>query len=115
MQRHQRLRRRQDFAAVYGRGRAAHGDLVSVRVLRTDQEHSRFGFAVSKRVGKAVVRNRVKRRLRAAVAALAPPAGWDVVISARAPAADAPYDDLVHALAAVLRRARVLPGSDAAR
>lgn len=109
MLRHQRLRRSKDVLAVYRRGRPVHGALLSVRALRTDGEHSRFAFAVGKKVGKAVVRNRIKRRLRAAIATLRPPGGWDVVVIARAPAAETDYHGLVQAIAGLLTRARVLP------
>ncbi len=108
MRRSQRLRQRRDFAAVQREGRAVHGDLLSVRVRPTNLPYSRFGFAVSRRVGTAVARNRVKRRLRAAVAELRPPGGFDVIVTARAPAATATYHDLKAALAQLLRRARVL-------
>jgi ribonuclease P protein component len=108
MRREQRLRRRRDFDAVYRTGRPVHGDFLSLRVHRTDLEHSRVGFAVNKRAGGAVTRNRIKRRLRAAIASLALPGGWDVVVSARAPAATVPYDELVRVLTSTLRRARIL-------
>ncbi len=108
MRRSQRLRRHREFAAVQREGRAVHGDLLSVRVLPNGLPLSRFGFAVSRRVGKAVARNRVKRRLRAAVAELHPPGGFDVIVTARAPAAEATYHELKAALAQLLRRARVL-------
>ena len=51
MHRDQRLRSRKDFAAVYRKGRPGNGEIVAVRALRNDLEHSRFGFAVSRRVG----------------------------------------------------------------
>lgn len=108
MHRDQRLRHRRDFAAVSKKGRAYHDALLSIRVSRNGLGASRFGFGVSKRVGNAVVRNRVKRRLRAGVRALSPAPGWDVVISARAPAAGVDYHGLVRALSAVFRRARLL-------
>ena len=66
MHRRNRLTRSHDFDAVYRRGRS-----VSTRFLvlywfpREDtSEEPRLGLAVPKRVGSAVVRNRVKRRLR---------------------------------------------------
>lgn len=80
---------------------------------RNGLEQSRFGFAVGKRVGKAVVRNKVKRRLRAAVGQLRPTGGWDVLITARAPAATVGYDELVRALADLFVRARIAKKADA--
>lgn len=126
MHRHERLRRRQDFTAAYREGRATSGDLLVLRSRPNQLGHNRYGFSVSKRVGTAVVRNRVKRRLRAAVTALLVPAvaaddgmaatqGWDLIVIARAPAATVDYDELVRALARLLRRARILPDAAGAR
>lgn len=67
-----------------------------------------MGFVVPKRVGTAVARNRLKRRLRAAIAALPLAPGWDMVISARPAAANASYAELAAALADLLARARAL-------
>ena len=107
MKRSQRLRRARDFTAVYQRGRAWSNQVLAVRVLPNDLSHGRYGFAVGKRVGTAVVRNRVKRRLREAVRALAPAGGWDVVVSARPAAAATDLAGLRAALASLLRRAGI--------
>jgi ribonuclease P protein component len=68
---------------------------------------ARFGFTVSKKIGGAVVRNRVRRRLRSLVAALDPAAvraGFDYVLIAR-PGADArSYGDLAADLSQALDR-----------
>jgi ribonuclease P protein component len=105
MQRASRLRRRSDFSAAYQRGRAWSNELLAVRVLANGLPVSRFGFAVGKRVGKAVERNRVKRRLREIVRSLDPAGGWDVVIIARPAAATADFSALTGAVRSLFGRA----------
>ncbi|HEY7293640.1 MAG TPA: ribonuclease P protein component [Dehalococcoidia bacterium] len=108
MKREQRLRRGADFTAVHRRGRSVAGEALAVRSLRTDAAQARVGFAVGKRVGGAVVRNRVRRRLRAIVASLPLLPGRDLVISARPPAAGCSFWALRAELCALLRRAHLL-------
>jgi len=71
---------------------------------------TRIGFSVSRRVGGAEVRNRVKRRLREVIrrklARIAP--GYDLVITARPGAADARMETLEQDVAVLLARARLL-------
>jgi ribonuclease P protein component len=100
----QRLRRRNDFAAVYRKGRIQSNQLLVLRVLPNDRETTRFGFVVGKGVGGAVVRNRVRRRLREAARTIPGRSGFDVVIGARKPAAEAPFPVLRDALAALVAR-----------
>ena len=69
--------------------------------------HNRYGFVTSRAVGKAVVRNKVRRRLREAVRSLPLEDGWDVVVIARRSAADAMYRELRESLASLLARAGV--------
>jgi ribonuclease P protein component len=81
-----RLSRSGDFDRVVRRGRSLAGrDLVLYVFPRGDDEPPRLGLSVSRKVGGAVARNRVKRLLREAFAAVAPrvPAGTDLVVIAR--------------------------------
>jgi ribonuclease P protein component len=111
LRRIQRLRSPRDFERVRRRGRHVSGALLSLGLARQAQPDAptRIGFAVSKRVGGAVVRNRVKRRLRESVrrqlSTLAP--GWDLVIAARPDAARADYTAVDADLRALLARARL--------
>ncbi len=114
----ERLTRRRDFAAVYGRKKSWACPLVVLYVRRYPPdtelaETRRFGFSVSKKVGKAVVRNTVKRRLRAICHARGP--GWrrgfDAVLVARSAAATASYVDLDAAVCDVFRRAGLVAAS----
>ncbi len=63
---HERLLRRGDFLQCYRRGRRRHGSLVTLYFLSAEPErgYTRFGISVSRKVGGAVVRNRIKRRIR---------------------------------------------------
>jgi ribonuclease P protein component len=108
MRRNQRLTKRRDFASVYRKGRAFAHPLLALRLLPNQLPSSRYGFAVGKTVGKAVVRNRVKRRLREGIHTLPVASGWDIVVIARPRAAAADYHALRQATAGLLTRAGVL-------
>lgn len=79
-----------------------------MRVFETEAAHSRFGFAVGKPIGTAVVRNKVKRRLREAVRSFAVGPGWDVVLTARKGSERASYAALREAIGALFGRAGLL-------
>jgi ribonuclease P protein component len=104
----QRLTKRRDFATVYRKGRALAHPLVVLRLLPNQLPYSRYGFTVSKTVGKAVVRNQVRRRLREGIRTLLVEPGWDIVVIARPKAAAADFHTLRRATAGLLSRAKVL-------
>ncbi|MBM3140823.1 MAG: ribonuclease P protein component [Chloroflexi bacterium] len=91
-------------------GRRARHPLLHVAVRCSDLPRTRFGFSVGRRVGSAVVRNRVKRRLRAIMRELPVRPGLDVVAIAQDAAGGASYAELRDAAAQCLRRARGLEG-----
>ncbi len=105
-----RLRHRKDFDAVFARGRTWSNDLLVLRILPNDCDHNRFGFVTSKRLGNAIVRNRVRRRLRETVRALPTRPGFDCVLSAKTKAATAEFARLRSATASLLERSGVLAG-----
>jgi ribonuclease P protein component len=115
MKKRERLKARKDFVSVYRRGRAWATRFLVLRALPNDLPHQRCGFVVSKRVGKAVVRNRLKRRLREGLRPLPVQPGWDLILLARPPAARASYHELREAIANLLSRARLLDGADPVR
>jgi ribonuclease P protein component len=103
-----RLRTPADFQRV--RAAAPRGwphPLLVVYVAPNDAPETRFGITVSGRVGTAVVRNKVRRRLREALRARLSgiSAGLDVLLIARPQAAKATWQQLNAALDQVLARA----------
>jgi ribonuclease P protein component len=107
-----RLRQPFEFERVRKQGRSWTTPLLVLAVLANDHGHNRYGFAVGRRVGGAVERNRVKRRLREAVRELHPTLepGFDVVLIARGPLADesVPYERIAGDVESLFRRARLL-------
>jgi ribonuclease P protein component len=97
--------RRADFAAVYRDGRRKSSSQFVVFFRPNAAGRSRFGSSVKKALGGAVVRNRIRRRIREIVRLNLPeaPSGWDVVIHARASVARADFHELAAELSGLLR------------
>lgn len=83
--------------------------MFSVHALPNSVGRPRLGLSVSRKVGVAVKRNAVRRRLREIFRSVAPgvPAGLDLVVSVRAAAADADFDELNLEFLAALRKLNV--------
>ncbi|MEX2643547.1 MAG: ribonuclease P protein component [Acetobacterales bacterium] len=105
-----RLKRRAEFVRVTRQGRkAASAGLVLQAAPFENSDHDAFrvGFTVTRRVGNAVVRNRVRRRLRAVAQEIMPTGarpGFDYVLVGRAATKDRPYDALRRDLVSALGR-----------
>ena len=104
------LSRPQDFAAFQGDGTSRSHPLLTARFRRTDLETTRFGLSTGRALGGAVVRNRVRRRLRAIVRGFGSRLriGWDVLVVARPASVAATYQQLAAVLERLMRRSGLL-------
>lgn len=98
MQFSQSLKFNHVFQRLYHRGASRADRFLVVYCRRNGRQENRIGITVSAKLGHAVVRNRVRRRLREiyrlAESRFQP--GWDVVVVARGRAASASYAELRH-------------------
>jgi ribonuclease P protein component len=101
-----RLTNSPDFERVYRQGAACKGRLFSVHAFPNEFGTPRLGLSVSRRVGNAVTRNAVRRRLREVFHSALPGivGSWDLVVSARPEAAEASLRELREEFAGALRK-----------
>ena len=85
-----------EFERVYKQGTAFRGRLFSVHAFPNEIGTPRLGLSVSKKVGNAVTRNAIRRRLREVFYSTIGriPGSLDLVVSARPPASEATFEDL---------------------
>ena len=90
------LKKNSDFRRLYAKGKSAVNPFMVVYCRRNRTGQTRLGYTVSVKLGHAVRRNRIRRRLRETVRLnadkLTP--GWDIVVVARSRAFDAPFSKL---------------------
>ena len=110
MRRENRLRSRSGFRTTVGSGaRVTRPEFVLYHFAREASEPPRVGLRVSRRIGSAVVRNKVRRRLREALRPLIPRlVACDIVVVARPPVVDLGVADLQRALDETAARAGLL-------
>ena len=109
MRREQRLTKSHQFASVLKQGKTRADGLIILKAMPNNLESSRFGFIVSKKVSnKAVIRNRVRRRLREVARVTPIEAGWDIVFIARKQSAEASFSNIRSSMMGVMGRAELL-------
>ena len=87
------LKKNSDFRRLYTKGKSTVNPYMAVYCRRNRGGENRLGYTVSAKLGHAVVRNRIRRRLREIYRLNSPhlKSGWDIVIVARAKCIDAQY------------------------
>jgi ribonuclease P protein component len=97
--------RKADFDAVYRNGKRRSSSHFTVFLKANDLPQSRFGFSIKRVLGGAVVRNRIRRRVREAIRLNREEisAGWDFVIHPKASVASAAFAALESELLRLLK------------
>jgi ribonuclease P protein component len=100
-----RLVRKADFDAVYRHGKRRSNSHFTVFSKANDLPQSRFGFSIKRALGSAVVRNRMRRRIREMIRLHRQEisAGWDIVIHPKPNVATAPLTALTAELLQLLK------------
>lgn len=95
-----RLLRRAEFRRVYEEGQRRSGPLCALFFRSNGLPHTRLGITATVRLGNAVLRSRVKRRVREVfrLNRASIPVGWDIVLNPREAAARVPFATLVKEL-----------------
>lgn len=108
VKREELLTKTQQYTLVYDRGSSWISSSVVMKALPNGLSLSRYGFSVSRRVGNAVVRNRVKRLFREILRQAPLQTGWDIVFIARPAAASINYASLEKSINNLLAQAQLL-------
>lgn len=110
MKKKYRVKKEREFQKVFQEGASfANRKFVVYRLEPSGQKHFRVGISVGKKVGNAVMRNQVKRKIRAILQELKndlPPI--DFIVIARPTTKDLPYDEMRSNLIHVLELAKIL-------
>ncbi len=108
MKRVERLKKPEQFSLVYNQGISQANQLLVIRAKSNGLDLFRYGISINKRVGKAVIRNRIKRILREILRLASLPPGWDIILIVRGPAAQSDYKQLETAVFSLLNRAHIM-------
>ena len=117
MNRSYSLKRNKEFQRVYRRGKSQGSRAAVMIVCRARHASVRVGFSVSKKLGNAVVRNRIKRRAREAFRVYLPEVkrGYDVIVVAREGIAELPFPELKKTMRYLLKKSGLLSSGEAGR
>lgn len=113
MKKSYRVKRKRDFADIFNQGNNVANRRFVVYQLAKSQDHFRVGLSVSKKLGNAVVRNRIKRKLRHVLMELAQDLTTvDFVVIARKGVEEMSYQDIKQNLIHVLKLATIYQEGD---
>lgn len=105
-----RIKKNKEFVRTYKKGKVFFSPSIVMYAVNNEKAETRFGFSVSKKVGNAVFRNRVKRKLReiCRLNMHKIKGGYDIIIVARAIAASKKYSEILNETEKLLNKAKVI-------
>lgn len=104
-----KLKKNYEFKKVYNEGKYYVEKYVVMYMIPNSSNFNRVGFSASKKVGKSVVRNRIKRRMKEAYRKFADSAkvGFDIVFTARAGSGSVDYSKIENNIISILKKAKL--------
>ena len=109
------LQKDRDFRKVYRQRNSMANRLLIIYIRENQEVYNRVGFTVSKKVGKATVRNRVKRRMKESYRKNHPSikTGYDLVFIARDTTANSTMAEIESAMRHLLRKKKMIKKKEA--
>ncbi len=100
------LKNNRQFRFVYNKGKSSANKYLVIFVVKNSGETNRLGISISKKVGKSVVRNRIRRRIKESYRSLEDniKVGYDIVFLARQGANGSEYNDIHRSIKSLLNR-----------
>lgn len=105
-----RLRKNSEFKYVYSAGKAYANNLLVMYLVPNKADYNRTGFSVSKKVGKSVVRNKVRRRIKESyrINSHLIKKGYNIIFVSRVKANEASFREIEKAMIWLFRKAQIL-------
>lgn len=105
-----RLRKNSEFKYVYNKGKVYSNDLLVMYIVKNNEDFNKAGFSVSKKVGKSVVRNKVRRRMKESyrLNSSGLKKGYNIVFISRVKAKDSDYKSIQKAMISLFRKSGIL-------
>jgi ribonuclease P protein component len=110
MDKNWRLRKNSDFKYVYSTGKVNANNLLVMYVVPNKETYNRVGFSVSKKVGKSVVRNKVRRRIKESyrINSHMIEKGYNIIFVSRVRANEASFREIEKAMISLFKKANIL-------